>query len=157
MTTPERARLERFLDQKIEDHFRETRMQEHEESALKAVTEALMWACLLDETLEKQNPSAYPKFRDNDRAADVVRGVRYARNRAVHQAAEFLKLTGGAAMPHPFPAPLFEFIWRPVAELPPADPGKDSPKQRASYEKALVGIPVRFTLLALQDFFKRAP
>lgn len=151
----ERKRLERFFRESVSSYERQ-QLQEDEDAALKAVAEAIAWACALDEYF-KQSDRAYEACRDDDRNGELMRGVRYARNRALHQFAAVVEITDGAALPMVFEAPLWEFSWRPAARLPPPTPGRDNAVQRAIYEDKLAGVPVRFTLDALQVWFASVP
>jgi len=149
-----RTRLERFYREEVE-FFRATdRLSRDTASALKRVCHALLWACALME-FHKTNTAGYVAFRDSDPAAGVIAGVRYGRNRAIHQFPQLLQITEGAQFPIKFPAPFFEISWRPRSDLPAPDPGRDDPVLADEYERNLQGLPVRFTFDALDQFFER--
>lgn len=156
----DRDRLEAFFAKDVETYYSHTRHVEQEDDALKAVCQAIMWACALDEFRAKPTSPAslaYKSFRASDPAGQQMRGVRYARNRALHQAAELVKVIGGAVFPVPLAAPFFEIVWRTTIELPPPDASHLDPAGETIYIRSLQDQPVRFALDALADFFKRAP
>jgi hypothetical protein len=153
----ERVRLQKFFQEEVDLYNMHTRHKDDEDDALKAVCHAIMWACCLDEHHSKRSGATYQLFRDSDPDGEQLNGVRYARNRALHQFAEVVKIVGGATLPAPFPAPLFEITWKLVTELPPPDPGFPNYNLRIFYEKHLQDMPVRFTFDALTTFFGKVP
>ncbi len=149
-----RRRLEQFYREEVKTYFSQIRFQNQTDPALKTVSHALLWACALME-FHKKNTPGYENFRDADPVREVVAGIRYARNRALHQFTQLLKITGGAALPALLPAPFFEIAWRQLNELPPPDAGFESPQLAVAYETHLQDKPVRFTFDALEGFFER--
>lgn len=88
----------------------------------------------------------------------LLSGIRYARNRALHQFAEIVKMVRGAALPIALAAPLWEFEWRLVSELPPPDSTHNNKSQKAGeavYKDKLAGTPARFALDAVARWFDR--
>ena len=147
-----RTRLERFYREEVESFRATDRLSRDTASALKTVCHALFWACALME-FHKKNTAGYVAFRDSDPAAGVIAGVRYGRNRAIHQFPQLLQITEGAQFPIKLPAPFFEISWRLRSDLPPPDPGHDDLADE--YERNLQGRPVRFTFDTLDQFFGR--
>jgi hypothetical protein len=99
-----RTRLERFYREEVESFRATDRLSRDTASALKTVCHALFWACALME-FHKKNTAGYVAFRDPDPAAGVIAGVRYGRNRAIHQFPQLLQITEGAQFPIKLPAP----------------------------------------------------
>ena len=161
MNSADALRLEASLKKQI-DMFSNLRMDPDPKASLETVCHALVWACSLDEWHEKNafaknstpgGRDAYRNMRDSDACGKYMLGIRYARNRSVHQFADVLKVVGGACFPISFAAPLFEILWRPIIELPTADPKYVSPTNEAAYRQHLEETPVRFALDALKHFF----
>lgn len=148
-----RRRLEQFYREEVETYLSQIRFQDQTDPALKTVSHALLWACALMEF--HKNTPGYENFRDADPVHEVVASIRYARNRALHQFTQLLKITSGGALPALLPAPFFEIEWRQLSELPPPDAGFESPQLAMAYEKRLQDCPVRCTFEALEGFFER--
>jgi len=138
----------------VDQYFSSIRLQDDVEIALKSVGQALLWACSLLEYYTK-NLNGYMEFRDNDKASGVVKGIRYARNRVLHQFIQLLHITGGATLPAILPAPFFEIEWKPFEELPEPDKGFKNEELAESYRNHLENTPVRFTFDELSSFFRR--
>jgi hypothetical protein len=156
--TPERQRLQSFLDEEVQRYLDEIRHQTHESPALKNVCHVVLWACALDEFLER-SLSSYTRLRDTHADGGYLKGMRFARNRALHQFPNLIDLFGGGAFPLLFPQPFFEYYWKPVHQLPPPDPkhAKKNAKLERFYAKYLAQQPVRFTFAGVQNFFASVP
>lgn len=112
------------------------------------LSEALWWAVSVDDGFEslaatgqgyRPNLGDYRNIRDSDQAGQVVRALRYARDRCGHQRA----LVAGVRLPTPpMTIPAFlgpVFCWRPSADLPPPDPGFLSEALQKDYDRLLAG------------------
>lgn len=107
-----------------------------------ALFEALNWAVALDDRAAKHwTPEGKPLgfgWRERAKGAEVMRGVRFARNSVHHQWSDALEFTkeGGSSFPVSVPGGIFEWRWRPASELPEPDKRfrtKRWPQERASY------------------------
>ena len=120
--------------------------------------EALNWAVALDERLVKdwvpdgegREPGwDWPIRLRGDTEADIVRGVRFIRNRVHHQWADALRV---AKDRHHYPHRQREWIWVAASDLPEADSGHD--KGREGYERLVEGHPAEFTLTTLVSIYE---
>jgi hypothetical protein len=155
----------RFFLEEVEA-FHRTAAQIDTVEALKPVAHAVLWAWTLDDVLTRESrdqlPSSpkghtpYEVAREATEDGRCMRGVRYLRNRLAHQFVDVLDTRGGAALPMRLPAPLHEFIWLPVTELPPADVYRGQSDLRDVYAAELASQPVRFTFDRLTSFFSWA-
>lgn len=155
----DRQRLETFLSQEIQSHNAHTRHEGHQDDAVKAVWQAIVWACALDEFCAKttsSGSSAYRCFRTSDACGQYLQGVRYAHNRASHQATEVIKVVNLATFPAFSPIPCFEITWRLLASLPSPKADRPDPFGEEAYVRLLQDQPVRFTFHALASFFRRS-
>jgi len=129
-------------------------------SAYFALFEALNWAVSLDELVAKTSPAGW-KWRDGAVDGDLVRALRYARNRVHHQWADAIRFQpddssssgrlglmvlgrarlGGIGTPA-------SWRWRALPELPPATrPDADG---EAAYGRLLAGHSPPLTLNTLR-------
>jgi hypothetical protein len=123
-----------------------------------AVFEALNWAVALDERIGTHwLPDGEPlgwKWRQRlGYGADIMGGVRFARNSVHHQWSDALRLDAGrSSLPSSFPVPFHEWIWRPADELPEPDQ-KPHPDNERIYRQQMEGRPVRVCLDVLNGAF----
>ena len=150
-----KKRMEIFYREEMNNYLSNIRLANNADQALKTVGHALLWACALMEFHEKNAPDDYKQFCERDGAKGVIAGVRYARNRVLHQFIQLLHVTEGAAFPWIFPVPFFEIRWLAFSELPPADLGHEHRGKAEAYKLHLENVPVRSTLIALEAFFSR--
>lgn len=103
--------------------------------AVRAATEALMWVDSLADNAG----------RDNN---ELLTGVRWARNRGVHSLVNLTAAAAGRTYPRTYPLRYRHLVWAAastqVVEQTPNHQGKYQP----AYESALVGQPVRATIVA---------
>ena len=116
--------------------------------------EALSWAASLDFRIgELWAPDGQPFGEDwymRPGGADVVPGLRWARNTVHHDWANALRLdTGGRRYPRHYPLRYFEWVWRDTAELPP----NSRTKGKNDYAKLMAGQPAEVTLQLLGKIF----
>lgn len=151
--------LERFLREELDRYDDDVRMNDHEDDALKAVCQALLWICALDEFHRKQADTAgrnYNAARDADPAGRFVRALRYARNRAVHQFTQLVETREcGVDLPAEFPIQLFEIVWRRADDLP--RPERPDPPGEKLFRTLLEGEPVHLGFNASREWFSRVP
>lgn len=117
--------------------------------------EALNWAVVLDDrTREHWAPDGEVlgwSWRARVPGAEVMAGVRFARNRAHHQWSDALRFdTSGFQFPMTFPLAFSEWVWRPADELPA---GRPDPDGETIYRKQLEGRAARVTLTDLGGAF----
>jgi hypothetical protein len=111
--------------------------RKHLLSCAVAATEALHWACALDEQLRDEEPG-YESRRDQDQEGRVLPGLRHVRDRAMHQVIigtaednrSFFKPRNGV-LHIASSAP----IWAPTETLPKADKQHRWPAREAAYEE----------------------
>jgi len=148
-------RLNKFFNEEVDNFLMATRLDRNSDVALKSVGHTILWACALDEFYKKSYPDSYDEICKQDEEFEIVEGVRYARNRAVHQFPQLLYIADGAALPAFLPLPLFEIKWRSVTDLPKPDKGYEHKELQAFYITHLENKPVRHTMQALKNYFER--
>lgn len=120
-----------------------------------ALFEALNWAVALDDRAAKHwTPEGEPlgwEWRERVHGAEIMRGVRFARNHVHHQWSDALEATSGAQLPRALPFPLGEWRWRSASELP-ALSHRDR-EGEALYEDQMQGQPARITLQQIASVF----
>ena len=138
------------------ERYRRT-AQDPESSAEQAfipLSEALAWACSIDETLLKLYGDAYKQARAADPAGPHIDGLRFARNRCTHQLA-LVAEHGHLQLPFCLPATIgLLFRWRPLTELPEADQNHNNGAE--AYENWLVGDTAENTLQRVARWLRRA-
>jgi len=124
----------------------------------RAVFESLNWASSIDDRIrEHWAPEGQPldwAWRGRVDGAELMDGVRFARNRVHHQWADaiYLNESGGRTYPMTFPVFFSTWRWRPLSDLP------DGHHNRGSdiiYVKHLEGQPVEKSLLQLGVVFEK--
>jgi hypothetical protein len=118
------------------------------------LSEALAWACSLDEAMSKIYGEPYVQARATDPMGPYLVGLRFARNRCTHQLALIAERRHLAPPLRPPLTPGLLFRWRPVAELPAADAKHDN--GRVEYEDCLVGNTAQTTLGQVTGWLQRA-
>jgi hypothetical protein len=113
------------------------------ESVFVPLSEAMWWAVSVHEGFIEVGGQDYRRMRD-EFGGRVLRGAKFARNRLGHQRALAVERVDGIILPAAPPFRMFEFVWRPAAELPPPD--RLIPTELACYENYLAGKPARQTL-----------
>lgn len=111
------GRLVRGSDHAL-GRFQAAAMERDPEPGFFALFEALNWATAIDDLIaEIWRPAGTREgfdWRAKVEGADVLDGVRYARNRVQHQWADALRLEEGARLPARLPSLFFSWIWRDV-------------------------------------------
>jgi hypothetical protein len=118
--------------------------------------EALNWAVALDDRIRAHwAPEGKPlgwTWRDRVVGAELMKGVRWARNGVHHQWSDALVRTEGAQFPMTFPVVFFEWVWRAAHDLP--ELGRPDPNGAAAYQRDLQGRPARVALATLGEVFQ---
>ncbi|MCW2643963.1 MAG: hypothetical protein JWP07_72 [Pseudonocardiales bacterium] len=133
----------RRLDEAVKAHDRN--------ASFRAAFEALNWATSVDDRIRGQwAPEGKPLgwgWRARVSGAEVMAGVRFARNRVHHHWADALYYNETGGMTFPMTSPVFFSTWRwkLVADLPPGDDDRG----RDVYQEHLEGEPALKTLLRL--------
>lgn len=147
-------RLNKFFLEEVDNFLNITRLDTCKDKALKNASQVILWACSLDE-FYKKNYLDYKEFKQKDKLSGVIDGIRYGRNRAIHQFTQLLYISAGGSLPLSLPAPLFEIRWDAVENLPLPDKGYEQKNLEKSYSKYLEKKPIRFTFEAIKDYFQR--
>jgi hypothetical protein len=118
--------------------------------------EALNWTVALDDrTGQHWTPEGRPLnwgWREKVRGADIMGGVRFARNSVHHDWSDALELDEtGRAYPKTFPVVFFEWRWRSAVDL--AKPKRLDPHGAVLYQEQLQGQSARDTLRQLASVF----
>lgn len=117
--------------------------------------EALNWAVALDDrTAKRWGPDGEVlgwQWRERVPGAEVMGGVRFARNRVHHQWSDALRLDeSGRQYPRSYPLVYFEWVWRPADQLPK---GRPDACGEGVYRRELEGRAARATLAQLGEAF----
>ncbi|MDW4913741.1 hypothetical protein [Streptomyces californicus] len=109
--------------------------------ALISTMEAAYWANALDLRLRRDDPSYLQLTGDGP---ELMRALRFVRNRAAHQLPLVVEETGGLRLPFTLPATILPVLicWVDTESLPPADRGHEDPKGEACYVKWFEGCEV---------------
>ncbi|MFJ1788370.1 hypothetical protein ACIOML_29200 [Streptomyces anulatus] len=146
MSTPPLYRLALTAFQDARERLDESLASvSHSGKALVSTMEAAYWANALDLRLRDDDPS-YNRL--NGDGPDLMRALRFVRNRAAHQLPLVVEPTGGIRAPLTFPLTVSPIVirWVSAASLPPADERHRSPKGEALYVKWIEGREVREVL-----------
>ena len=150
----QKKRLNSFFVEEVNNFLQVARLNNSCEIALKSFGHTVLWACALDEFYKKSYLN-YDSFRKGDIKSEVVKGIRYARNRAIHQFTQLLHITASNSIPARVLAPLFEINWKSVTKLPNPDKGHKHKDLENFYTNYLENKPVRDTFKDLKGFFER--
>lgn len=118
--------------------------------------EALNWAVALDDRIKDiwapdGKPLGWAWRVRAEGGAELLAGLRYARNSVHHHWADALRLDrDGRAYPKRYPVRYFEWLWRDVADIP----APSQPHGRDVYKSDLAGRPAEVTLTTLGDVFR---
>lgn len=127
------------------------RFDEHEgtdeDGMFVALTETVVWVAALDELLETDDAYQVRKAADVE-AAGVMAGIRWVRNRGVHQVAAVHHVVEGRSYPMRYPKRFASVMWRPSEEVPKGR----SDLGRSEYDELLAGRQVWPTIAAARQF-----
>lgn len=151
---PTQERLNNFFNEEVDNYLINARLNNDPEVTLKSVGHTILWACALDEFYKKKYPN-YESLRKSDQKSEIVAGIRYARNRAIHQFTQLLYITEGAELPALLPMPFFEIRWKEATNLPLPDKGHKNEGLEKCYTKHLENKPVRHAFEDLKGYFER--
>ena len=142
------------------DRFKEARLTQDAEAASQPLFEALNWAVVMDDhvRLSWRPEGEILDYQWRDRlegeSGDIVKGIRFARNRVHHQWADALRLSeGGAQSSFEFPLVFHEWSWISADEIPL---GKNNNDNRGidEYRSTLQGKAARLSLSALVGVYR---
>ncbi|WP_392668624.1 hypothetical protein [Streptomyces sp. LN785] len=110
--------------------------------ALISAMEAAYWANALDLRMRADDPSYLQLAGDGP---ELMRALRFVRNRAAHQLPLVVQATGGIQLPLTLPFTLLPVVirWVDAASLPPADRGHQDKKGEACYVARIQGEAVQ--------------
>jgi hypothetical protein len=138
------------------ERFRDAAAGRDPLAAFRPLFESLNWAVALDDYIgEIWRPDGKRlglEWRERLLGAESMSGLRYVRNRVHHQWADALRLDEeGRRYPRRYPIKYFEWVWRDLAELPPAPPEREDRRGRERYVELLEGAPAEVTLHILGE------
>lgn len=117
--------------------------------------EALNWAVSLDDRIKEiwvpeGNKLGWKWRAKAGHGAEILAGVRYARNSVHHHWADALRLEDAAGRSYPkrYPDRYFQWLWRNTADIP-----APRPNGRQVYEQELAGRPAEESLATLANAF----
>jgi hypothetical protein len=148
-------RLHKFLEEEISLFFEKSRFDANPEITIKNVSQIILWVCALDEFYKKSDGDNYSNFLKGKSSSEILKGVRYARNRAIHQFTQLLYISAGAELPATLPFPLFEIRWKSVNELPSPDKGYKNKELENHYLTHLENKAVKYTFESLKVLFEQ--
>jgi hypothetical protein len=129
-----------------------------------AWSEVLWWAVSVDDGFEdlarndqsyRPNLGDYRAARNSDSEGQILRALRYARDRCGHQRALVTSSWGPALLACLDEDDELPVSWRKSADLPPPDPRFDSETLRAEYDRLLAGWPADEALWMVKIWFER--
>jgi hypothetical protein len=123
------------------------------DAAFRAIFESLNWATSIEDRIRQHwEPDGAPlnwEWRQRVEGAELMSGIRFARNRVHHDWADALYLrAGGFTFPDSqtaLDAHIATWRWRALVDLPPGD----NMRGHELYERALEHQPVVLSLVAL--------
>lgn len=120
-----------------------------------AAVDFVNWACAVDERLRKTATDDYEKRRDQDPKGRVLPGLRFVRDRHMHQVVVSTDVDRRSFFDPP-PGAIFYIsagiIWRAAAELPVPDKGYDHADRRQAYVDHMEGKTVWGSLQQALDW-----
>ena len=136
--------------------FRAAAKGRDEVEAFIPLFECLNWAVAVDDrTRVHWAPDGKPigwAWRERVAGAEIMQGVRFARNSVHHQWSDALELDdSGFQLPTTLPIGFFEWVWRKATQLPDLD--RPDPRGEAIYLRDLEAKPARLTLDTLGSAF----
>jgi hypothetical protein len=142
--------------------FLEAKWERLPERALIPLFEALNWAVVLDDLIgngwkQHGQPLRFG-WRDCVPEGELMRAVRYARNRVHHHWWRAVRLSHHArhasGLAHD---PPYAWVWQPPEKLPPPKTTHpDHPGGLPAYQERLFDKPVRSTVISLQELLDAA-
>lgn len=114
-----------------------------------------MWACALDELLEREATNGsgeYWAIRNSDSDGVVLPGLRWARNAGIHRLLALHRYSVGLTPPLTPPLRVGEIRWLARVELPPIRPSK---QLEAAYDQHLEDHDARDTIASACRWFHR--
>ncbi|MFD9538085.1 hypothetical protein [Streptomyces sp. NPDC060010] len=116
-------------------------------------TEAVYWGRALDEQLMDAD-SAYTTARGCPEG-DVMRGLKWIRNRAAHALPLTVRKSGGLSLPPRVPLTIepVTVLWLQADQLPPEPPDRIDRKGRAAYNRTFADRPVTEPLEEIAQWF----
>ncbi len=116
-----------------------------------AVFNGLNWIVSIDEWINSSDDRA--RWDARPEFLDLLRALRFARNRVHHQWATALVLKEGASFPLKFPAPLITWMWLPRGELPLPSAKHPDDAGAAAYDRHLAGKDFALAVSETQSAF----
>ncbi|MEV7054124.1 hypothetical protein AB0N95_01465 [Streptomyces microflavus] len=122
-------------------------------AAMVSTMEAAYWANALDLRLRADDPSYMQLTGDGP---ELMRALRFVRNRAAHQLPLVVETTGGLRAPITSPIIVMPIVvcWVEADSLPAADRGHEDPKGTACYVKWIQGRSVQGVMQDVGQWFE---
>lgn len=113
--------------------------------------ETLHWVVVIDNRLQRdRHKTWYSQF---GLSGNVVKALRFARNRVNHQWSDIVYNSAGAVFPVVFPVVFHEWQWRGLQGLPPPQRKFPDPLGETLYQSLLEHKPVRISLENIAGIF----
>jgi hypothetical protein len=118
--------------------FDGARKELDEAAGFRAMFEALAWAVSIDEVIghrwAPEGKALGWAWRERVPGAELMSALRFARNRVHHHWAAALEMSGADAW---YPPREFEFKWKRIQELPPAEGRRTSERGAEQYRRLM--------------------
>lgn len=118
-----------------------------------ALFETMNWIVCIDDKLKNSNPNWIKNYSDED--VQLLKAIRYARNRVHHQWVEIMSLRDKSIFPAQFPISFHEWVWRKSVDLPLADSQHPDINGKCAYEFVLQGQPIKLALIKIDSIFSK--
>ena len=119
-----------------------------------SAVESVVWACALDDILGQAEPG-YEARREADIDGRLLVGIRWARNRGVHNVLSLHEVHHGPPVYVTYPERWWDFTWLDRDRIPTA--GRPAPLQERAYDEHLSGESVEATLASVYRFLTTRP
>ena len=134
--------------------FDAARKELDEVAGFRAIFEALEWAVSIDEVIgHRWAPEDKPlswDWRERVPGAESMDGLRFARNRVHHHWAAALEISRADSW---YPPREFEFRWKRIEELPPAEGRPSSEHGAEQYRRLMAGRSADVVLSIMDEAF----
>jgi hypothetical protein len=138
------------------ERFHAAAKGDDEGAAFVGLFECLNWVVALDDRVGQHwAPRGKPlgfAWRDEVPGAELMKGVRWARNSVHHKWSDALRLTDGFQFPITFGLVFHEWSWAPASDLPPLD--RPDPDGESVYRDKLENRAARVALGELLQAFR---
>ena len=114
----------------------------------RSLIEAVWWIAAADGYLQEAFGPKWQDYKDHHKPADLLSGIYWARNRAIHDPLSLATLTEeSTAYSATYTSVYSNWAWAPLEEIAKVDPERDRGDGSAKYESALAGRLIVNTLV----------